>query len=111
MALYIKTSNPQQLLDSIIESIKNQTVQTWSIDVDGDFTHVSQWKNKAWMKSYVDSKFLAFGIIGRKDEVMTKTVYGIFHGRFSEMLLTHFDRDIKSIEITPNKINGLDSFK
>ena len=111
MALYIKTTDPHGLLNAIKESIDNQIVQTWSIDEEGDFTHASQWKNKAWLKPVVQSDQLAFGLIGRKDEIMTKAVYGIFHGRFSEMLLTHFDGNITSIELTPNKVEGLDSFK
>ena len=47
MAIYVKTNNPQGLLDEIRKSIENNVVQTWSVDNDGDFTHVSQWKNKA----------------------------------------------------------------
>ena len=111
MAIYISTSDPQGLLNDIRESIKKQIVQTWSVDDDGDFTHVSQWENKAWFKPSVQSNRLAFGLIGRKDEVMTKSIYGIYHGRFSEMLLTHFDLRITNLELTPKGVNGLDSFK
>lgn len=113
MAIYIETIDPQGLLDSIKESVKENVVQTWNYDEVGDFTHVSQWENKAWFKSYVDDKnnLLSFGLIGRKDESMTKSVYGIYHGRFTEMLLTHFDSRINRIELTPNGVAGLDSYK
>lgn len=31
---------------------------------------------------------------------MSKLTYGVYHGRFSEMLLTHFDNEITSIQLT-----------
>lgn len=114
MDIYITTDKPQGLLDSIREKIENQTIQTWNEDSEGDFTHVSQWKEKAWFKPYVqqDQKSrLTFGLIGRKDETMTKRLYGIYHGRFSEMLLTHFDSMINSIELTTQGVEGIDSYR
>lgn len=111
MAIYVKTNNPQGLLDEIRKSIENNVVQTWSVDNDGDFTHVSQWKNKAWLNPQIQNGRLAFGLIGRKDEPMSKLIYGIYHGRFSEMLLTHFDSSIEDIQLTPKGIEGLDSFQ
>lgn len=110
MAIYITTADPQGLLDSIRDSIEKQIVRKWTLDADGDFTHESQWKNRAWFKSYVEPRRLSFGLIGRRDEAMTKQIYGIYHGRFSEMLLTHFDSRIDRLELTPNGINGFDSF-
>lgn len=111
MAIYISTNNPQGLLDEIRENIENKVIQTWIIDEDGDFTHVSQWKNKAWFKSRVYNGRLEFGLIGRKDEPMSKLIYGLYHGRFSEMLLTHFDGRIEELQLTPKGIEGLDSFQ
>lgn len=111
MAIYIRTKNPHRLLKDIRESIEDKVIQTWSEDDDGDFTHVSQWKNKAWFKSYVQDGRLTFGLIGRKDEAMTKFMYGTYHGRFSEMLLTHFDSSIEELQLTPKGIDGIDSFQ
>ena len=111
MAIYIETDDPQGLLEEIRRKIEDQTIKTWTIDADGDYSHVSQWKDRAWMKSYPGERRISFGIIGRKDENMTKMVYGIYHGRFSEMLLTHFDTSIKTLELTPNGVEGIDSFK
>ena len=111
MAIYISTDNPQGLLDNIRKSIENQTIQTWNEDSEGDFTHVSQCKEKAWFKPFVQQNRLDLGLIGRKDEDMTKMIYGIYHGRFSEMLLTHFDSMINSIELTTQGVEGLDSYR
>lgn len=43
---------------------------------------------------------LIFGLVGQKDITMTKPIYGVYHGRFSEMLLTHFDLDFSNIIMT-----------
>lgn len=110
MAIYITTSDPQELLDNIRDNIERQKVQTWSTDVDGDFTHVSQWKNKAWFRPHVQTDKLIFGLLERKDETMTKMIYGLYHGRFSEMLLTHFDSSIEDMQLTPKGVQGIDSF-
>ena len=111
MAIYIRTTTPKRLLNDIRDNIENNVIQTWSEDDEGDFTHVSQWKNKAWFKPYVHEGHLVFGLIGRKDEPMTKFMYGTYHGRFSEMLLTHFDLSIEELQLTPKGIDGIDSFK
>ena len=111
MAILVQTNNPKGLLDDIIKNIENKIIQTWSVDDDGDFTHVSQWKNKAWFKAYVQNGRLEFGLIGRKDEPMSKMIYGIYHGRFSEMLLTHFDSTIEDISLTSKGVKGLDSYQ
>lgn len=111
MAIYISTDNPQGLLDNIRKNIESQTIQTWNEDSEGDFTHVSQWKEKAWFKPFIRENRLDFGLIGRKDEDMTKMIYGVYHGRFSEMLLTHFDLMINSIELTTQGVEGLDSYR
>jgi len=110
MAIYIKTSNPQGLLNDIKKSIENKVIRNWSKDEEGDITLAFQWNNKAWFKPFLREDTLIFGLIGRKDEPMTKLIYGIYHGRFSEMLLTQFDSNIEEIQLTPNGIDGIDHF-
>lgn len=39
MAVYIKTNKPQELLDELKDFINKGTIDTWSYDSDGDFTH------------------------------------------------------------------------
>lgn len=57
MAIYIKTENPQRLVDRIKECIDNHSIDTWIYDSDGDFTHsVEQWKFRAWIRPTVCSK-------------------------------------------------------
>jgi hypothetical protein len=42
---------------------------------------------------------------------MTKTIYGVYHGRFIEMLLTHFDNEFSAASATAQKDAQVDDFK
>lgn len=101
MALIVKTSNPSGLLTEIKKAIASQTIQTWTCDSDGDFTHVpDQWKHKAWMKPQVYQEELHFNFLGNTNVKTTTVIYAVFHGRFAEMLLTHFDNSFTKVEAT-----------
>jgi len=92
MAVRVFCSNPQQLLKDINTAVRSGVVETWALDKDGDFTHSpEQWKYKAWFHPLVQTDRLVFRILGRKTERMSKEVYAVYHGRFIEMLLAHFD--------------------
>lgn len=98
MAVFIKTDAPQELLDELKDLINKGKIDTWSYDSDGDFTHcVKQWINQAWFSPKVEKEQIVFGILGNKETTMTKQLYGLYHGRFIEMMLTHFDKKMKSI--------------
>lgn len=106
MALIVKTNIANDLKQEIQKAIAEKEIDTWLIDDDGDFTHSpEQWFCKAWMRllDIDEEKILKFGIIGNKQVRMTKSLYAIYHGRFAEMLLSRFDEEIDSIEITSNK--------
>ena len=67
-------------------------IRTWSHDKDGDFTHVpEQWNQRAWLRPHAKEEQLVFNIFPPANTAMSKTVYAVYHGRFVEMLLTHFD--------------------
>ena len=101
MAVIVKTSNPSTLLKKIKKAIDDKKIDTWSYDDDGDFTHTpEQWRSKAWLKPKIYSSELRFGILGQKETKMTTYIYGIYHGRFIEMLLNHFDSDFTQASAT-----------
>lgn len=105
MAILIKTNDPQQLLRDIKEAIDNNVIQTWSYDKDGDFTHtLEQWKYNGWMRPHteiINNNFnMSFGFLGNTSVVTTKAIYAVYHGRFAEMLLAHFDEQISNILLT-----------
>jgi hypothetical protein len=94
MAITVNTKNPNGLLTAIKLAIQESRVTTWSYDDAGDFTHVpDQWKHKAWLRPRAGEGRLLFVILPPKGKVVTKEVYGVYHGRFIEMLLAHFDKD------------------
>lgn len=104
MAIIIKTDNPKSLLQKIKAAIDNGSIETWSYDDDSDFTHSpDQWKNKAWLRPKIYVNELRLGILKQKDVNLSKLVYGVYHGRFIEMILTHFDGDFITTQATANK--------
>ena len=113
MAIHIKCKNTaDDLYESIFELAEEQGgIDTWIVDNEGDFTHIPpQWREKAWLRrsTSMNKNELVFGIIGRKDMEMSKTIYAVYHGRFVEMLLTHFDLEIEEIKVSSLLEKGID---
>lgn len=112
MALHIQPKDsiaPDGLWNHILNQIDKGEIDTWETDVDGDLTHVPyQWHREAWLRHYTDDKELIIGIVARRDKPMSKVIYGLYHGRFAEMLLIHFDTLIKEIKISSYPENGYD---
>lgn len=100
MAIKIKTNNASELLEDLKSAIKEDKIETWAYD-DGYFTHSpQQWKHKAWFKPQVKEEGLNFGIYPPKSKSISSSIYAIYHGRFIEMMLAHFDNKFKKIEAT-----------
>lgn len=112
--IQVRTNDPEGLLDKIREAIENKVVVTWLLDNDGDFFPTQeQWIGKAWITPLIRKDVpnsLYFGIIESKLQRMTKAIYGVFLGRFAEMLLTHFDTDMESLYISPLLVDNIDVF-
>lgn len=101
MAVRAFTENPAELLSGIKKAIYDEKITTWSIDDDGDLTYLStQWKGKAWMRPKILEDRLLFNIIASKREKMSKTTYGVYHGRLIQLLLIHFDSKITAASAT-----------
>jgi hypothetical protein len=101
MAVNVICDNPQQLLGEIKSAVTSGRVKTWQLDKDGDFTHSPpQWLYKAWLHPNVEADRLTFNILGATTERTSKQVYAVYHGRFIEMLLTHFDEKFESASAT-----------
>lgn len=92
MAVNFSTSNPQALLDTFKKAIDDGHIVTWSYDRDGDFTHTpDQWKHQAWLRPSISNGMLTMNFLANNTIRTTKTVYGVYHGRFIESMLTHCD--------------------
>ena len=95
MAIHVTTVNSQGLLDVIYAAIDNGHIETWIYDADGDFSHDTpdeQWIGEAWLHPEVSPGVLDLNIIPPQ-QGLSKEAYAIYHGRFIEMLLAHFDDD------------------
>jgi hypothetical protein len=104
MAVIIKTTKPEALLKSIKKAIDEGHVVTWRYDGDGDFTHkLNQWDGKAWLTPKLYSGELRLGILGIEGVKLSKEVYAVYHGRFIEMVLPHFDKDFENALATATK--------
>ena len=111
MSIYVKSSNPQKLINDINEKIENSGIDTWSVDKDGDYTHTAeQWRNHAWIHPIIETGRIVFAIWGRVSENLSVVDYAIYHGRFVEMLLAHFDHQCDIIEVT-SLATGYDHIK
>lgn len=96
MAVKVRCDAPQILLDEIKTSIRSGSVETWQLDSDGDFTHApEQWRSKAWLRPQIEEDKLVFIILAPKDTRISRAVYAVYHGRFIEMLLAHFDKKFR----------------
>jgi hypothetical protein len=92
MALTVSTKIPTELLLIICKAIKEGEIKTWSVDKEGNFTHtLPQWKNEAWLRPKIVTGDLIFTIIPQARKAISREIYAVYHGRFIEMLLAHFD--------------------
>jgi len=101
MAVFVKCDNPRGLLQKIYRAIDDNDVKTWTYDDAGDLTHsAAQWEDRAWLRPRITEQGnLVLNIVAPQGGVSTE-VYAVFHGRFVEMLLAHFDKDIESARAT-----------
>lgn len=101
MSVYVNSPNPQKLINDINEKIESSGIDTWSVDSDGDYTHTAeQWKNHAWIHPIIETDRVVFAIWGRVNMDLSVVDYAIYHGRFVEMLLAHFDHQCDNIEVS-----------
>jgi len=97
MAVIVTCKDPAALLREIKAAIVEKRVTTWDCDKDGDFSHTpDQWKHKAWLRPAIQEGALVFGIIPTRQAPISNLIYGVYHGRFIEMLLVHFDKSFTS---------------
>jgi hypothetical protein len=107
MAVRLFCQSPSELLNNIKARINDGSIDTWMIDADGDFTHSpEQWRKRAWLRPIVHQDKVVFRILAPRGTVMSKAVYGVYHGRFIEMLLTHFDTKFDQVTATAMPADG-----
>ena len=107
MAVILHASNPSALLIAIQSAARSGVIETWSVDSDGDFTHrPEQWRLKAWLRPKLLSDRIVFYILTPQKTQMSKITYAVYHGRFIEMLLAHFDTQFQRVFATALPLEG-----
>ena len=108
--LSFSTSAPHKLLGQIKSKIAEGHITTWACDSDGDFTHSPpQWIRKAWLRpTVVEGKALQFGIIFPNGAQAGREIYAVYHGRFTEMMLAHFDSDFSQVTASALLASSID---
>ncbi len=107
MAIFFNTSAPADLLRAFRKAIDDGHVVTWSYDSDGDFTHnTDQWRYQAWMRPQTFAGQLAFYILPPIGTHLSRSVYGIYHGRLIESVTTHLDLMFSDVSATALAATG-----
>lgn len=103
MAIRIKAPNPAVLLRAIRQEILQGNVLTWELYTDGTFTHCAdQWDQRAYFTPRVFQKILRFNLIPGSEDPVQGDTYGLYHGRFVEMLTTHHSHRLNWIQVVPH---------
>lgn len=102
MAVIIDVEQPNEFLADMKSKMESSQIDSWLFDNDGDMTCLSfNMENKAWFHPYfVSDDRLVFGILGRKNVLMTISEYSIYHSCFINTILYYYGKRIKSIRIT-----------
>lgn len=105
MITVFTNDDPKKFYHSIQEAVKNGNIDTWEETTRNYFTHCAasgQWRNKAWFTpNFPDEQNrVIFNLIRPKNEKISKSVYAIYHGRFTEMLLRHFDDKFSKLSVS-----------
>ena len=107
MAINVASPDGNSLLKKIRQGIDTKSIDTWAYDADGDFYHTpSQWQGKAWLRPRVTSSGITLTTLPPSNTKLTWEVYGVYHGRFIEMLIVHFHNDFSSASATATPTQG-----
>lgn len=100
MAIIIAIDYPEDFLDEFKKRLRNDVNSNWRCDDDGDFTlMIPPFESKAWFHPYIDEKKLIFGILGRKNVMLTVSEFSAYHSIMLNVLLCNFGKEIKTIQI------------
>ena len=102
MAIFVTTTDPQGLIDGIKGAVDSKKVAGWRYDAEGDVTaSAAPLENQAWFRpTTVPGAGVVFTIIAVKEKAITTEAYAAYHGRFLEMMLTHFAPQFTTASVT-----------
>ena len=98
------SDEPQQLVDAINNSIKDNKLKTWTIKNNSKnetlYSHTpEQWNEIAMPKPFLHKDKVVFSIAWwNKNEEPTEATKGYVLGRFTEVLIVHFKKHFTHLE-------------
>src|SRR5438876_10058301 len=105
--LVVNTPHPEELLAALRRAVDSRKIEAWSCDHDGDYTYDQPpWRGKAFLRPVVIVGALKFVLLGQQNALMTKAAYGVYLGRFIELLLAHFDDRFTGLSATASVGSG-----
>lgn len=106
----VATQQPADLLNKIKAAIRDGSVETWAFAPGDGFTHATrdgQWEGHAHLEPSAKASELVLRYVPTKprepDAPDSATLRGVYHGRFIEMLVTHFRDDLDEITVSFTK--------
>jgi hypothetical protein len=100
MAVTIATPDAQLLRKKILAKLEQQAVVGWG-NHGQSFTLTSpEWSGKAWVRAFPEPGQLVLGLVPAEGVEMSKELYAVYQARLIEMLLTHFQGEMSSLEVT-----------
>lgn len=98
----VETTDPAGLIKKIDAGIEKGDIETWKRQVHEGvkyYTHSPvQWNQKGYLRPESVKGQLLLYFVWPKESDKSKAVSGVYHGRFSEMLCSHFPDLFSSIE-------------
>jgi hypothetical protein len=113
MAIIVTTPNPKGLIATLKSEIEQGHAHTWKYEkhdpAPGEFfTHTAEddrLVHRAWFGPFATTNAVVFTIFSPKNvEVIDHGVWGVYHGRFVELLLNHGSGDMTDIDVTPQAV-------
>lgn len=107
MALTVMTKDPRGLIADVRAAMKCGTVKSWSVDADGDFTMTTDvFKLKAWLRPSLREDRIVLNVLTQRGTTMSRRIYAVYHARFAEMLLEHFDTRFETVRASALALSG-----
>lgn len=100
MALKIFTHTPTALLADIKKAINDKKVKTWSYNAKNEFDHTADnWSGLCAFTVTVHDGYLhcTAAYPAGQTKWANDAVYGVYQGRFTEMLMNHFNSKFEFI--------------
>jgi hypothetical protein len=103
MSVTAMTKDPAGLIKTINGDIAKGTIATWEVEKSGEYTHKpSQYYKKAWFRPTIGSNQVVFSLVQPTGTPgVTRELFGIYHGRLVEELVSHYKTLINLITIDP----------